>query len=148
MNIDPRFLQLGLILVALMVMAGVSLLWLLGSVRRPDRAPAETPPPSPTDGKAGAFTLSLGPKAVGVLGVLTGLAFMGWAWHETHDLGRTPTKLAFLGPFLLCLGLWSVVEGPDLRARRITPLGWGFSAAGIALGVVYILILRSVQLPH
>jgi hypothetical protein len=147
MNANPRFVTLALVLALAFVALFVSLLWLVRQAslargswveegRREDK-----PTPAPR------ATIRVGPRAVGVLVVLAGCGFVVWSWNEAHAGRMFSFKMATMGPLLIGVGVWAIVEGPEMPTRRVTPLGWILSGIGLLCGFLYAEFLRVGRLP-
>jgi protein-S-isoprenylcysteine O-methyltransferase Ste14 len=86
-------------------------------------------------------------RVVGVVAVVIGLAAVAWIWHTAHATGHFPGKLSILGPVFVSLGIWLTVEGPELPANRLSPLGWVFLVLGLIAGVLFQELLKTGRLP-
>lgn len=52
-------------------------------------------------------------------------------------MGSFPAKLSILGPVAVALGAWLTIEGPELPAKKMSPLGWVFLVLGLVVGVLF-----------
>jgi hypothetical protein len=86
-------------------------------------------------------------RIAGAIMIAIGLAGVAWVWHEATAKGSFPAKLSLLGPVAVAVGLWLAVEGPELPARKLSPLGWAFLALGLVAGVLFQQWLSTGRVP-
>jgi hypothetical protein len=85
-------------------------------------------------------------RVAGAIALILGLAGVAWTWHAATASGSFPAKLSILGPGVVSVGFWLMVEGPELPLRRMSPLGWVFLALGLLAGVVFQQLLKTGRL--
>jgi hypothetical protein len=85
-------------------------------------------------------------RMAGVISAVLGLAGVGWTWQSARTAGSFPAKLSILGPVVIALGVWLIVEGPELPARKMSPLGWAFLVLGLVAGALFQQFLRTGRL--
>ena len=76
-------------------------------------------------------------RLVGLFFGLLGNGFVFASWREAHDQGQFSLKTAVLGPCLLAVGLYFLIEAPSMPVKRPSVLGWTLTIVGIALGIFY-----------
>lgn len=86
-------------------------------------------------------------RIAGAFVLVLGLALVAWIWHDANSTGRFSLKLSILGPIVISTGLWLAIEGPELPARKMSPLGWVLLAVGLAAGGLFQQFLRTGRLP-
>jgi hypothetical protein len=82
-------------------------------------------------------------RIYGALLIVVGCGLMIWSWCDGQIGGRNWTKMAVAGPTLIGVGMWIVIEAPDLPLDRFSPLGWILSLSGLAIGLFYGVFLKT-----
>ena len=82
-------------------------------------------------------------RMAGVVLVVLGSAGVAWAWYQARATGSFASRGSMLGPIAVAVGLWLIVEGPELPAQRLSVLGWVFLVLGLIAGVLFREFLKS-----
>jgi len=90
-------------------------------------------------------------RRLGVGLTSTGILLMSWMWDMAHGGQLFDMKAAVLGPLLMGMGMWMMVEAPlapdGLTFSRLFPIGWVLCATGFAAGIVYAEFLKTGRIP-
>jgi hypothetical protein len=80
-------------------------------------------------------------RLVGAAFMLVGCAVAGLMWAIYRSEGFYSLFGAWLGPFVATMGVWMLIEGPELPAHRLSLLGKLFACTGTILGLAFALAL-------
>ena len=72
---------------------------------------------------------------------------MPWAWRAVQVQGSFLRGQAVLGPLLIGIGAWLVIEAPILGEHRPSRLGYALGGIGLVAGLLYSEWLRGTRLP-
>ncbi len=93
------------------------------------------------------FGTNTGIRIRGVMFALIGIGFVVWSWRDANDRGSFFVKMAVLGPTMIGIGTWVMIEAPDPEHGKFSPLGWILIGLGVSTGVLYWRYLTTGVLP-
>ena len=78
----------------------------------------------------------LRPRLVGLIFILVGLLFGVWVAYDAHSSHFFSLRPS-LSSLTIAMGLWIVIEAPELPAREISRLGHVFAGIGMVVGLAF-----------
>jgi len=78
----------------------------------------------------------LKPRPVGLVFILVGLCVGAWVAYDARS-SRFFSLRPCLSAVMVAMGLWTIIEAPQLPARKLSPLGHVFAGVGMVLGLAF-----------
>jgi hypothetical protein len=78
----------------------------------------------------------LKPQRVGLVFIAVGLGFAAWVLYDARS-ARFFSLRPSLSSVAVAMGLWMVIDSPDLPARELSSRGHAFAGVGLVVGLAF-----------